>query len=257
MEATYKQTAKEARLKILDLIFNAQTSHIGSNFSCIDLMTVLFQKIDLDKDRIVLSAGWKAATLYFFLWKKGRITEEQLNSYCKEGSPFIGLAEPMHPDIPVAGGSMGLGLPMAVGLALAKKIKKEAGTIYVLMSDGEMDIGTTWESALIASQNNLDNLVVILDNNGFQAMGKKDNILTVNIASLFSGWNKAGVDGHSFEAISNLMTGHFMGFTGPKLIDAKTIKGKGVSFMEGNNIWHYKAPNEDEYIKAKKELCQI
>ena len=91
----YSEQAKQARLRVLGLIYEAQSSHIGSNFSCIDILTVLFDKIDLDKDRFVLSAGWKAASLYYFLWKKGRITEEQLNSYCKDGSPFIGLAEPM------------------------------------------------------------------------------------------------------------------------------------------------------------------
>ena len=222
-------------------------------------LSVLFEKIDLDKDRFILSAGWKAASLYYFLWKKGRITEEQLNSYCQDGSPFIGLAEPMHPDIPVAGGSMGLGLPMAVGLALAKKIKKEEGKIYVLMSDGEMDIGTTWESASIARQNKLDNLIVIVDNNKFQAMGSKKDILDIDPIEAFGGfdWTIEKMNGHSFKEIEeklDLMNSLY-GF--PKVLIANTIKGKGVSFMEGDNIWHYKAPNEDEYLKAKEELCQI
>ena len=193
---TYSQQAKEARLKVLDLIFNAQTSHIGSNFSCIDILTVLFDKIDLDKDKFILSAGWKAASLYYFLWKKGRITEEQLNSYCKDGSPFIGLAEPIHPDIPIAGGSMGLGFPMAVGLALAKKLKKEDGTIYVLMSDGELQCGTTWESALIAAHHNLSNLVVFVDNNGFQAMGRTDDILSCGFPT--KGLSAHAINGHDF-----------------------------------------------------------
>src|SRR3990172_10103049 len=105
----YTEQAKQARLKVLDLIYEAQTSHIGSNFSCIDILTVLFDQIDLDKDEFVLSKGWAAASLYYFLWKKGRITEEQLDSYCQPGSPFIGLAEPMIPDIQIAGGSMALG----------------------------------------------------------------------------------------------------------------------------------------------------
>ena len=135
---TYENDALTARKRVLNLIYVAQTSHIGSNFSCIDLMTVLFDKIDLDIDKFILSKGWAAASLYYFLWKKGRITEEQLNSFCEEDSEFIGLAEPIHKDIQFAGGSMGMGFPAAVGFALAKKLKQEKGTVYCLMSDGEM-----------------------------------------------------------------------------------------------------------------------
>ena len=103
----YQKIATAARIKVLDLIYKAQTSHIGSNFSAIDIMSVLFEKMDLDKDKFVLSAGWKAASLYYFLWKKGKITEEELNSFCREGSKFIGLAEPMCREIscPDCGGT--------------------------------------------------------------------------------------------------------------------------------------------------------
>jgi len=257
MDAYYK-TAKDARVKVLDLIYSAQSSHIGSNFSCIDILTVLFDKVDLDKDRIILSAGWKAASLYYFLWKKGRITEEELNSYCQEGSPFIGLAEPIHKDIPVAGGSMGLGLPMAVGLAMAKKMQGKDGTVYVLMSDGEMNCGTTWESAAIAAHNKLDNLVVIVDKNDFQAMGETANILQMeHLGFRFKSfdWSQITVDGHDYRRIAHgLNTRMFAG--APHVVIAQTVKGKGVSFMENENLWHYKAPNEDEYLKAKAELCQ-
>ncbi|MFH1894699.1 MAG: 1-deoxy-D-xylulose-5-phosphate synthase N-terminal domain-containing protein, partial [Patescibacteria group bacterium] len=158
----YKKIAQETRKKVLELIYKVQASHIGSNFSCIDLLTVLFEKADLDKDKIILSKGWAAASLYYFLWKKGRISKEELNSFCMPGSKFIGLAEPVIPEIPAAGGSMGFGLPFGVGFALAKKIKKEEGKTFVLMSDGEMDCGTTWESALIAAHHRSDNLVVIV-----------------------------------------------------------------------------------------------
>ncbi|KKQ75768.1 MAG: hypothetical protein US98_C0060G0006 [Parcubacteria group bacterium GW2011_GWC1_38_6] len=134
--ANYKKISTEARKKSLEVIYKAQTSHIGSNFSCIDLLAVIFEKINLDKDKIILSKGWAAASLYYFLWKKGRITEDELNSYCQPGSKFIGLAEPVIPEIPAAGGSMGFGLPFGVGFALAKKFNKEEEKIYVLMSDG-------------------------------------------------------------------------------------------------------------------------
>jgi transketolase len=248
----YKLQAQEARLKVLDLIYRAQTSHIGSNFSCIDILTVLFSKIDLDKDKFVLSAGWKAASLYYFLYKKGRITLEELDSYCQGDSKFIGLAEPIIPEIPFSGGSMGLGFPAAVGFALAKKLKGEEGTVYCLMSDGEMNIGTTWEAALIAAQHCLKNLVVIVDNNGFQAMSRTDKVLPNYFPDL--GWYKSNIDGHSFLDIKSEFNRET---TKPHVIVAETTKGKGVSFMENNNLFHYKAPNDDEYMRAIAELQNV
>ena len=241
----------------MELIFKAQTSHIGSLMSCADIMAVLFEKIDLNKDKFVLSAGWKACLLYFHLWRKGRITEEELNSYCQPGSKFIGLAEPIIPEIPAAGGSMGFGLPFGVGFALSKKIKKEEGKIYVLMSDGEMDCGTTWESVLIAAHHKLDNLVVIVDFNGLQAMGRVKDIL--NIEPLKDKWQAFGwevreIDGHNFKEIEKALAESAPEEGKPRVIIARTIKGKGVSFMEGNNLYHYKAPSDEEYQKALKEL---
>ena len=247
---TYSEVAKQARIKVLELIYKAQTSHVGSNFSAIDIMAVLFDKMDLDKDKFVLSKGWAAASLYYFLWKKGRITEDQLNSYCKEGSEFIGLAEPIIPEIPIAGGSMGLGLPGAVGIALAKKLKDEGGKVYVLLSDGEMQIGTTHESALIAFHHNLDNLVVIIDNNGLQAMGKVEDILDIHF-TVFNGWDFLRIDGHRYESLENAF--NWNGIK-PFCIVADTIKGNGVSFMENNNEWHYRQIDQESYELAQKEL---
>jgi len=253
----YQKIATEARKKVLELIYKAQTSHIGSNFSCIDLLTVLFEKLDLDKDKIVLSKGWAAASLYYFLWRKGRIKKEELDSYCQPGSKFIGLAEPVIPDIPAAGGSMGFGLPFGVGFALAKKIKKETGKIYVLMSDGEMDCGTTWESALIGAHHKLNNLVVMVDFNGLQAMGKVEEVL--NVEPLKNKWKSFGwkvleINGHNFEEIEKSLASALVEPEKPFVIIARTIKGKGASFMEGNNLYHYKMLSDDEYQKALKEL---
>lgn len=254
---SYQEIAKQSRIKCLELVFKAQTSHIGSLMSCADIMAVLFEKIDLDRDKFVLSAGWKACMLYYHLWRKGRITKEELDSYCQPGSKFIGLVEPIIPEIPAAGGSMGFGLPFGVGFALAKKIKKEKGKIYVLMSDGEMDCGTTWESALLGAHHKLDNLFVIVDANELQAMGKVKKIL--NIEPLKDKWKAFGwevreIDGHNFEEIEKALTLVPLEKEKPIVIIARTIKGKGVSFMEGDNIWHYKAPSEEEYQRALKEL---
>lgn len=243
----YAQIALQSRLKVLELIYKAQTSHIGSNFSCADIMAVLFEKIDLDKDRFVLSAGWKAAMLYYHLWRKGRIAQEELDSFCQNGSKFIGLAEPgVCKDIQIAGGSMGLGLPGAVGLALAKKIKGEGGRVYCLISDGEVQIGTFWESLLIANHHKLDNLTVMVDNNGLQAMGSVKDVLGYEFS------DDEIVDGHDYEAIEKALNKPIT----EGIIAFKTIKGKGVSFMENNNLWHYAQIKKEDYDNALTELCK-
>ena len=259
----YKEIAREARKTVLRLIYQAQVSHIGSNFSCIDILTVLYSIANIDKDlkedrdRIVISKGWVAAAIYTFLAKKGIISKEDLETYCKNGSKYIGLAEPYVRGIEAAGGSMGFGLPFGVGFALAKKLKKEKGKAFVLMGDGEMQIGTTWESALIAAHHKLDNLFVIVDMNELQAMGKIEGIL--NIEPLKDKWRAFGwevreIDGHNFEEIERSFLEPSLHKEKPIIIIAKTIKGKGVSFMEGENLYHYKAPSDEEYQRALKEL---
>ena len=251
--ANYKQKALEIRKTVLRLIHQAQTSHIGSNFSCVDILTVLYNVAYIDKDlkedrdRIVISKGWVAATVYTLLAEKGIIPKEDLETYCKEGSKYIGLVEPNVRGIEAAGGSMGFGLPFAVGFALAKKLKKEKGKAFVLMSDGEMQIGTTWESALIASHHKLNNLFVIVDANGLQGMGKVKEIL--NIESLKDKWETFGWE---VKEIEKALTAPEEGK--PKIVIARTIKGKGVSFMENNNEWHYRAPEKYEYDRAMQEL---
>ena len=255
----YKQIAREARKKVLEMIHSAGTSHIGSNFSVIDIATVLYEKAK-PEDKILWSKGWAAATAYYFLSRKGIIPERDLDTYCQPKSPYIGLVEPTIPGIECAGGSMGYGLPFGVGFALAKKLKKEEGKVYVIMSDGEQAIGTTWESALIAAQYKLDNLTVIVDYNGFQAMGKTNEIL--NIEPLIDKWRAFGwfvgvIDGNDCfnirDGIDNM--NDFIGQ--PKILIAKTIKGKGVSFMENDNSWHYRHIDEQSYELALKELNAI
>lgn len=260
MNIDYKKIANEARKAVLRLIYQAQTSHIGSNFSCIDILSVLYNIADIDKDlkedrdRIVISKGWVAASIYYFLSEKGIIPKEDLESYCKDDSKYIGLVEPSIRGVEAAGGSMGFGLPFGVGFALAKKVKKEKGKAFVLMSDGEMDCGTSWESALIAAHHKLDNLFVIVDFNGLQAMGKVKEILNVEPLKdkwQAFGWEVREIDGHNFEEIEESLSSPS---EKPVIIIAKTIKGKGVSFMEGNNLYHYKAPSDEEYQKALEEL---
>ena len=290
--ADYEKIAKEARVAALKLIYNAQTSHLASCFSVADILAVLFEKIDLKKDKIILSCGWKAAIFYHFLAEKGFFPKEDLEYYCKEHlyptctikghdetcsylngntahdaesghgvgtkqSRYIGLTEPAVPGVHYSGGSMGHGLPAAVGYALSKKLKGEKGNVYCLMSDGELAIGTTWESASIVAHHKLDNLVVIVDKNGLQAMGTTSEILQMEPLTKkweSFGWSIiGGIDGHSFKQL-NMSLEIAKGKGGPVVLLCETVKGKGVSFMENNNEWHYRAPNKEHYEKALAEL---
>ena len=252
---SYAEVAREIRKTVLSMIYKAQVSHIGSNFSAIDILTVLYSKADFTKDKLVVSKGWVAASIYALGVKYGLCPQEAIDTFCDGKSKYIGLIEPLgFFGAEVAGGSMGLGLPGAVGLALAKKLKGEDGKVYVLMSDGELAIGTTWESALIAAQHKLDNLVVIVDQNSWQAMGKTEDILKIPHIKVFDdlGWYSSFCDGHDFKDIEYVLDIECQNT--PVIIKANTTKGKGVSFMENNNLFHYKAPNEEEYKQALKEL---
>ena len=258
MNKNYKQLANNARKAVLEMIWKAQTSHIGSNFSAIDLLTVLYDiaKVEDKTDRVIISKGWIAASVYYFLSEKGLIPKEDLDTFCQPGSKYIGLLEPSVNGVDAAGGSMGFGLPFGVGFALAKKIAKENGRIFVLMGDGEVAIGTTWESALIAVQHKLDNLTVIIDANGLQGMGKVSDILNIEPVKdkwKAFGWDVTEINGHDFDEIINSLSDS-QDYQKPNIIIARTVKGKGISFMEGSNIFHYKAPSETEYNIAKKEL---
>ena len=255
------------------MIYKAQSSHIGSNFSCIDILTVLYSIINLDKelkedrDRVIFSKGWAAASAYYFLADKGVISHEGLDSYGDSDTGMFGLVERGVRGIEASTGSMGHGLPIGVGIALASKRSSSPFTTYVLMSDGEMDCGTTWESALLASHHKLDNLVVIVDYNKLQAMGEKRDIL--NIEPLFDkwrafGWSVSKTDGHNHENLeidlnaagknSTHLASIYYEPGKPRVLICNTTKGKGVSFMENNNLWHYKNISDEEYQLACEEL---
>ncbi len=258
----YKKIANDARKKVLEMIHRAGTSHIGSNFSCIDILTVLFSKLNLDnhlrknRDRFVLSKGWAAASLYYFLAQKGIIPKKDLKTYCIGNSKYIGLAEPSVRGVEVAGGAMGHGLPIALGMALAAKLGKEKWKTYVLMSDGELDCGTTWECAALASHNKLNNLILIIDCNGFQAMGTKKEVLDMEPLigkwKAFN-WTVTEIDGHNYNKIIKALD-LSKKTKKPLVIIARTIKGKGVSFFERKLEWHYKNVDLENYKKALAEL---
>lgn len=263
----YLSQAKQARRKVLELIYRAGTSHIASNFSVIDIATVLYANLK-PQDRVVWSAGWKAATIYYFLWRQGKITKEQLDSFPNE--PFIALAETSVPGVEVAGGSMGHGLPVAVGMAMGLKKQHEETVsmlggdefqpalpmVYCIMSDGEMNEGTTWEAAALAAHHKLNNLIVFIDVNKWQAMGKTKDVL--NMEPLEDKWSAFSfgtrrVNGHAYDELEGAL--RFAGLFMPLAIICDTIKGKGVSFMENHLLFHYKNVDDEDYKKALLELA--
>lgn len=256
---SYKQIALRMRQRVLKMIHKAQTSHIGSNFSCIDIIAVLSKvarRGEHGHDRVIFSKGWAAAGAYCFLVEQRVIPEADLDLYCQDGSPYIGLLEPTVNGVECAGGSMGYGLPFGVGFALANKMRHSDSKTFVLMSDGEQAIGTTWESALLAAHHKLDNLTVIVDYNGLQAMGPVQDVLDIrDLATKWRsfGWTVEFCDGHDHEALEHALTRSRYGKK-PKIIIAKTVKGKGVSWMEGNNLYHYWHIDDEHYEKAMAEL---
>ncbi len=261
--SAYKKKATDARKKVIEMVYKAQTSHIGSNLSSIDILTVLYmgvvQNLDKDlrqdRDRVIASKGWIAASMYYFLAEKGIIPKEDLETYCKPGSKYIGLAEPYVKGIEAAGGAMGHGLPMGTGMAFGAKRAGETWHTYMLMSDGEMDCGTTWECALIAAHHRLDNLTVIVDYNKWQAIGRTNEIL--NLEPLGDKWKAFGwevleIDGHDYEQIETALKHPTK--DKPFVIIAHTVKGKGVSEMEDKIEWHYRNIPADVYQRAMEEL---
>lgn len=261
MNINYAQFAKELRKTVLKMTYNAQSSHIGSNFSCADILSVLYNIADLRLDAtknltrdIVIIKSWAAASVYASLVMKDCLPDEAIFSYGTEGTQWTTVLEPIPPYIPVGTGAMGYHLPFAVGFALAKKIKNELGNVYCLISDGETQIGSTWESALIAAHHKLGNLVLIVDRNGLQAMGKMEDILNIEpLEKKFQsfGWDWKEIDGHNHGAIEfALRSKHDK----PLVIIANTVKGKGVSFMENENLWHYSHVNKEALEQGLKEL---
>jgi transketolase len=248
----YKELARQARLKVLEMVHRAQTSHIASNFSVLDIATVLYENLK-EEDEVVWSKGWAAASIYYFLAKQGKIPYEDLDKFQDE--QYLGLAETTVPGVLVNGGSVGHGLSVACGIALGKKRAGEEGTVYCIMSDGELNEGSVWEAAMFAAHNDLDNLVAIVDRNGWQAMGRTDDVMNLDASGAFGGfgWSYAEADGHNhWDLEAALEVDKYRG--SPHVVIADTIKGKGVSFMEDHLTYHYKNIDDETYQKAVAEL---
>lgn len=262
-----EKISNDIRKDIIEEVYEAQSGHPGGSLSCADILTVLYfnqmninpQKPDAEgRDRFVLSKGHCSPALYATLARKGYFDKELLNTFRKIGSNLQG-----HPDmkkipgVDMTTGSLGQGLSAAVGMALASKIDSAGCRVYCLLGDGEIDEGQIWEAAMTASKNELDNLCVILDNNGLQLETNIDEIIDpTSIADKFMsfGFNVIECDGHSITSLIDAFNSARNKKRVPTIIIAKTVKGKGVSFMENQIGWHGKAPNEEEYRNAIEEL---
>jgi transketolase len=244
----------KAKLRLLQMHYEGRTGHIGGNLSCLDILMALYYNVLGPLDKFVLSKGHSAGSLYITLWSLGLLSDDDLKTFHKDGTRLSGHP-PVHgiPEIPFATGSLGHGLSLAAGLALAKKLKGGKGRLFCLTSDGEWNEGSNWE-ALIFSRHHRLNLTIIIDQNGLQGMGR-----TCDIADLEPLVDKfrvfrlqtVEVDGHDVEAVTSALR---RVDEGPVAVVARTKKGCGVSFMEGLFEWHYLPLSPESYQKAVEEL---
>jgi len=265
-----KNIAKEIRSLIIEAVYSANSGHPGGSLSCADILTVLyFNQMNIDtnnpnlenRDRFILSKGHASPALYATLSKKGFFNSNEIKTFRKFGSRLQG-----HPElnnsigIDICTGSLGQGLSIANGMAISAKAKKDDYRVYCLLGDGEIEEGQVWEAAMTASHYKLDNLTIIVDNNNLQIDGNINDVMSpYPIDEKFKafGFEVINIDGHNIEEIINAFEKAKTIKNKPTAIIAKTVKGKGVSFMENNASWHGKAPNEEQYIQAINELKEL
>lgn len=259
--------ANEVRKGIIEAVYQAQSGHPGGALSCADILTVLyFNQMNIDpkkpndknRDRLVLSKGHCSPALYSVLSLKGYFDIEELKSFRKMNSFLQG-----HPDmkkvpgVDMTTGSLGQGLSAANGMAIASKMSEAGCRVYCILGDGEIEEGQIWEAAMTANKYKLDNLCVILDYNHLQIDGTVEEVKGLdNVEGKFNsfGFKTMVIDGHNIEQMIDAFNTAKLTKGRPTIIIAKTIKGKGVSFMENKADWHGKAPSKEEYEKALEEL---
>lgn len=259
--------ARELRIDIIKSIHAAGSGHPGGSLSAAEMMAVLFfHEMNLDpkdpdkkdRDKFVLSKGHAAPALYAALAHRGFFPREDLLTLRKLGSKLQG-----HPDmrkvpgVEMSTGSLGQGISTAVGMALAGKLDHSSGRIYAMLGDGELQEGLVWEAFMAAAHYKLDNLTALIDWNGIQIDGRNDDIMCVTPVDekLKSfGWETTLIDGHDVRAVAEALSRAKACQGRPFAIIAKTVKGKGVSFMENTSAWHGKAPNDEETLRALAEL---
>lgn len=257
--------SKEIRKISLEMVYNSKASHIGSALSIVDILAVLYNdilRIDpsnpdlIERDKVILSKGHSCVSLYAVLALKKFFNMNLLKTYGKDGSDFMNHISHKVPGVEFSTGSLGHGLPYATGIALGHKLKALNSKVYVVLGDGELAEGSNWEALLFASHHKLNNLVIIIDNNNLQSLTTVDE--TLNLESYNEKFEAFGchvinLDGHDHKELEAAFSENNI-TSKPLVIIAKTIKGKGVSFMENQVKWHYKSPNSEELSIAIKEI---
>ena len=266
--AALQARASDLRARIIETSSRTSTPHLGSCLSCVDILVALYfdvlridpsQPRDPNRDRFILSKGHGAPALFQVLAQRGFYPESMLDSYGQDGGVFA--EHPPTPDrlagIEAATGSLGHGLPIGLGMALAGRIQDRAYGVYCVLSDGECNEGSVWESAMMAAAQKVSNLCVVIDFNKWQATGRSREVLALDpLADKWRafGWHAVEVDGHDMAAILGALKAFPAADGRPTAIIAHTVKGKGVSFMEDDNNWHYRIPTPEEVVAAKQEL---
>ena len=264
------KTANEVRKGIVTAVHSAKAGHPGGSLSCADLMTFLyFEEMNIDpkdpkkedRDRFVLSKGHCAPALYSALAQRGYFPVEELTTLRKLGSHLQGHPCMQHtPGVDMSSGSLGQGISVATGMALSAKLSNDSYRVYTLLGDGEVAEGQVWEAAMFAGHKKLDNLVVIVDNNGLQIDGKVEDVCNpYPIDKKFEAFNfhVINIDAHDFDQIRAAFKEARETKGMPTAIIMKSVKGKGVSFMENQAGWHGKAPNDEQYEIAMKDLEKV
>jgi transketolase len=262
-----ERRARRVRRDILELSYSSKSGHIGSSMSCVDALVALyfdFLKLDPkdpkapDRDRFLMSKGHACVPLYSCLEQVGYLPTEVLRAYGREGGE-LGHHPKRAPEfgIEFGTGSLGHGLSLGVGMAFAARNAKRSWRTVVMMSDGEQGEGSVWEAAMFAAHHGLDNLLAVIDFNKMQALGDTADVLGLEPLDerwRSFGWGVRRIDGHDVRSIVQTLKNFPFERGKPSVIVCDTVKGKGVSFMEGQLLWHYRCPDATEYAAAMKEL---
>lgn len=255
------------RQELMDVLYAVQTGHPGGSLSCCEILATLYfhtmniNPSDLqrqDRDRLILSKGHAAPMLYLCLAHKGFFPIEQMKTLRQLNSTLQGHpCAHKTPGVELSTGPLGLGLSAGVGMALAARVNAQSYRVFVILGDGEIQEGAVWEAAMTANKYKAENLIAIVDHNKVQLDGTNEEIMPMgNIAEKFSsfGWKVFPADGHDVASMAEALDSAVAYKFGPSVIIAETVKGKGVSFMEGKNIWHGRPLTAEDYEKAKAEL---
>ncbi|MGA2449896.1 MAG: transketolase [Polyangiaceae bacterium] len=256
---TLNEIVRDAKLRLLKMHFESGVGHIGGNLSALELLMTLHHRVMGSGDEFVLSKGHAAGALYVTLWSQGRIPEEQLVQFHKDGTTLAGHPLPWgFPAARFATGSLGHGLGLSAGLALGRRLRGQPGRVFCLMSDGECNEGSTWEALVFIAHRNLRNVVVMVDVNGLQGFGSTEQV--ANLGPLAHKLRDFGlevreVEGHRTEAIESCL--RTVPPDRPLALLAHTVKGHGVSFMENKVEWHYIPMTAEQYELAVEEVSRL